>query len=104
MRISDWSSDVCSSDLVSDGENLRPRRSEGVEISGFQLSRFRSQLAERARLHEEGDLQRAVVAPEADEISPGVVASAQIRECEGHCRPRERWLMWTGPGRYGVAA
>src|SRR3546814_6348895 len=86
-------------DLVSDGENLLPRRIEGVEISGFQLSRFRSQLAERARLHEEGDLQRAVVDPEADEISPGVVASAQIRECEGPCRPRARGRMWTGPGR-----
>src|SRR3546814_19168225 len=70
-------------DLVSDGENLLPRRIEGVEISGFQLSRFRSQLAERARLHEEGDLQRAVVAPEQDDIEPGVEAYDRKSDVEG---------------------
>src|SRR3546814_13660216 len=77
-------------DLVSDGEHLLPRRIAGVEIRGFQLSRFRSQLAARARLHDEGDPQRAVVVPTAAANSPGVLAWAQLLACEVPCWPRER--------------
>src|SRR3546814_2404557 len=38
MRISDWSSDVCSSDLSEprQGKRARPRSSEKIEIAGSQ--------------------------------------------------------------------
>src|SRR3546814_1592849 len=35
MRISDWSSDVCSSDLIGDERFLHPEHGVGVEIGAF---------------------------------------------------------------------
>src|SRR3546814_12999703 len=49
MRISDWSSDVCSSDLATVGENVRD--SEGVVIDPTDL------LNASLRLTDDGELQ-----------------------------------------------
>src|SRR3546814_7696208 len=50
MRISDWSSDVCSSDLLADGIDQRLDRTGFVDVEPASMAAGRSQaLADRGR-------------------------------------------------------
>src|SRR3546814_11610228 len=73
MRISDWSSDVCSSDLLGDGDG----------IGGATLATWRSQELACERLRSEGEAR-----------TPGVCAGRLIEASE--------YLRGADPGQYYV--
>src|SRR3546814_18894178 len=86
MRISDWSSDVCSSDLVPSSDDLDGdvRPFEAVELVARRVVG-----AEVERLVRVLDARRVVVEAE---IAPGRVVRSEERrvgkECVSPCRSR----------------
>src|SRR3546814_14802180 len=103
MRISDWSSDVCSSDLVDDGAVLRQAEDARARIARLRARRHRADLdeAEAEAQHGGHDLRVLVEAGgEAERIAEGEaperagqdgIRSDERRvgkECVSQCRSR----------------
>src|SRR3546814_3546443 len=90
MRISDWSSDVCSSDLASD-PSLRPR----WRPPGFRSPPWRSQRRLRLRMPSAGHPHHAVSSPPSSDLEGDRQAYVEpvrprARQCGQRLRPHER--------------
>src|SRR3546814_14773167 len=86
MRISDWSSDVCSSDLA-DQKAHQPDDRQRIDPDGLKAAddRVPANAAPGADLGREGDEHRAEKADDADELGPDAgTGDAQFFE---HARP-----------------
>src|SRR3546814_17055610 len=69
MRISDWSSDVCSSDLEGTGEQvLRPQRVQGADLAQGVPDQERRHHGHRARQHHGAEQQREQHTAEAEAV------------------------------------
>src|SRR3546814_8759315 len=82
MRISDWSSDVCSSDLL---ERRRDRGIQDFDLAAQDLDLARTQIgiagAFRAQANQTGDAHAVHVADRSEERRVG-------KECVSTCRSR----------------
>src|SRR3546814_12975846 len=93
MRISDWSSDVCSSDLLQDLQAQRVEGAHGEAFGGVALQPLRHALLHLARgLVGEGDRGDALrrEAPGPDQMRD-LLRSEERRvgkECVSTCRSR----------------
>src|SRR3546814_20657193 len=103
MRISDWSSDVCSSDLNALARALRTRRERGgLRRDGmtrlFHISDLHFGLEDRAALGWFADCVRAE-RPDAVLIKGDLMMRERSREFAAACG----WIGTPGvPGRVGV--
>src|SRR3546814_1560863 len=101
MRISDWSSDVCSSDLLPEHVSLRD------DLRRLLAGRQRRAMFSRGAAVESGP---AAVAAGADPAAPGPLAGPQLvpswsllpLEAVGYTGPAHPWLPSTAGG--GIAA
>src|SRR3546814_12361448 len=87
MRISDWSSDVCSSDLALDQQSLMHRLTHGgAKIDGCNRARRACRGAVRLEAHNEGGQTEAVCNARGDEPQQALVqigrASCRARVCQ----------------------
>src|SRR3546814_13971045 len=96
MRISDWSSDVCSSDLFKTGHNLYSRLGSGIDYSAAsqrvheEAERQLSRLDEIAEKVDDPKIERA-----REKIDQALAASTDRseerrvgKECVSTCRCR----------------
>src|SRR3546814_15420245 len=97
MRISDWSSDVCSSDLIGDDAGARldeVEHDEFAPVVGLQKGAqargvVAGRIHPRAESREEGlDLMRPQRPPQPVVEPPRSVASRVGKECVSKCRSR----------------
>src|SRR3546814_16686044 len=105
MRISDWSSDVCSSDLRADAEQVEHPRRHG------EIARLAGQAETLVGLHRVKPLiLQAVGAQFVDQADPAPFlpevkqhAPAAHRRLARHCRSEERRVGkgWVSTGRSG---
>src|SRR3546814_15935350 len=73
MRISDWSSDVCSSDLLVLGVDLPLRGGDRAEAQPLHLPHLRLVVVERQRA---GDADAVVGEVRLEALRPGIAARA----------------------------
>src|SRR3546814_20330755 len=109
MRISDWSSDVCSSDLNEDAQRRSQREQDGSEVRSVELERLIAQgltLIERRNAFEflrdhaaelfEGRTGSAWKPLSGSKVNPRALTAAVIsseerrvgKECVSTCRLR----------------
>src|SRR3546814_7538017 len=86
MRISDWSSDVCSSDLLVLGVDLPLRGGDRAEEQPLHLPHLRLVVVERQRA---GDADAVVGEVRLEALRPGIAARAgRGRRLAGSGLPR----------------
>src|SRR3546814_19085450 len=81
MRISDWSSDVCSSDLWKGGEIARSEKSDGAEIAQRECHGEGERHQER--LHKHGAVDMVQFPPPGNAEASGKTAGYDARSGHG---------------------
>src|SRR3546814_1066750 len=90
MRISDWSSDVCSSDLWKGGEIARSEKSDGAEIAQRECHGEGERHQER--LHKHGAVDMVQFPPSGNAEARGKTAgSAAMFGHGGFQDPDDEW-------------
>src|SRR3546814_7666159 len=94
MRISDWSSDVCSSDLVDDAEG-RQRAWQHAKHIGHSVGRHEAKPAARADLRVQSlEVECSVLMDREEEYAVLLVLEEQVfGECPGHLPPKRLSLF-----------
>src|SRR3546814_10841824 len=97
MRISDWSSDVCSSDLPESGQAMASRMLKFVDV-GQQMPDKRKAEARR----EDFDEIYRRFDPERAAVQAGRCSQCGVPFCQTHCPLHNNipaWLMLSAEGR-----
>src|SRR3546814_12289205 len=105
MRISDWSSDVCSSDLEGDGVDVEQQRLPGAIVDAALADRHRADgVAVIAVFEDENAAARlADVEPVTERHFERDIADARarVREADARERIRREWDQRNGERRGG---
>src|SRR3546814_17405467 len=90
MRISDWSSDVCSSDLFGLHEEVTAENCGAIANLGFIIGGKSVAVVDTGTTRQEGEALRAAVAVATDRpISPVVATHVHYDHCFVHCAFRD---------------
>src|SRR3546814_13580721 len=116
LRISDWSSDVCSSDLLASGYRTRPAFSTSSARSTCRRAIVAAHAVHTAWLKPPPPTAPACPTAEASAAIrtavAGPAAPGRRRACRGPCVPRQpgprawgetEWRDRDGPGRWAEA-
>src|SRR3546814_15639051 len=96
MRISDWSSDVCSSDLGRDVEHLVRKRADGAAAGCAGVEAFARHRVAQALLF--------LDAPALDEIPGGIERALIIKQPDPQRRERADAVPRSPVGEHGRAS